>query len=163
MLSQAKNPELERLWEALDAVLSENDALRDPRYLSRSALDMCLAANWDSDRLLAAALDCARRYWAGQAPEQERENLRTSVVRRAEELRRQGRQFSPEWCKYALVMSAMDVRTTSDAFAAEYLLEFALKAQIPLAVIRGALEANVPGLTEALARHPPAESGTVKS
>ena len=139
------------LADALSEALPEDNSRGDPQYLSRSALAICLAANWADDKLLVTAIDCARGYWAGRVSEEERENMRVKVVEQAEALRKQGLHFSPAWCKYALVMGSLDVRTPSNGFAADYLLDFALKAGVSLEVIRKALEANVPGLTAILA------------
>jgi hypothetical protein len=151
MLDQSKIPGLQVLAKALNDALPEDNSRGDPQYLSRSALAMSLAANWGGDQQLTAALECARRYWAGLASDEERGKTREQVVQHAEALRKQGMHFSPEWSRYALVMSALDVLTPSNGYAADYLLDFALKAGIPLEDIRKALEANVPGLTEALA------------
>jgi hypothetical protein len=148
MLDQSSVPGLKELAEGLSKVLPDDGSRGDPEYLARSALDICLSVNWNSDDLFVAAVDCARRYWAGQASEDERERVRGDVVNRAESVRKAGRQLSPEWCKYALAMSALDVRTPSSIFAADYLMDFSLKAGVPITVIRRALEAHVPGLSE---------------
>jgi hypothetical protein len=149
-LDQSSIPDLKTLAEALARTLPEDHSPGDPAYLSRAALDICLAANWASDNLLGTAIDCARRYWMGQASEQARESVRSQVVERAEALRKQGQQFSPEWCKYALVMWSLDIRTPSTSHEADYLLDFSLKAGVSLKTIREALVAQVPGLSEAL-------------
>jgi hypothetical protein len=148
MFDQATIPGLKLLAEAVGDVLEKTNG--DPQYLSRAALQICTSAKW-ADSPLLFAIACAHRYWSGHASEAERETVRTTVVNRAEILRKEGHQFSKEWCQCALVMSALDVRTSSDAFAADYLLDFSLKAGVPLVAIRQALEANVPGLSEKLA------------
>jgi hypothetical protein len=147
MFDQATIPGLKFLAESVGNVLEETDG--NPRYLSRAALQICISAKW-TDGPLNFAIACAERYWSGQASEAEREAARTTVVNRAEILRKGGYQFSKEWCQCALVMSALDVRTSSDAFAADYLLDFSLKAGVPLGAIRKALEATIPGLSERL-------------
>jgi hypothetical protein len=151
LINQSSNPELKILAKALAQTLPEDHSPGDPAYLSKAALDICLAGHWTSDKLLDAGIDCARRYWKGEASEEERESIRLQAVYRAEALRKQGHQFSPEWCKHALVMSALDVRSPSTMFEADYLLDFSLKAGLSLEAIRDALVAHVPGLSEALA------------
>jgi hypothetical protein len=150
LLNQSSIPELKVLAEALADVLPEDNSRGDPQYLSRSALDICLAGNWTSDELLVKATACASKYWAGHASEEEREKVRAEVIDRSKALISQGLQFSPEWCKCALAMSALDVLTPSNGFAADYLLEFSLKAGVSIKTIRESLVAHVPGLSEAL-------------
>lgn len=151
MLNYSSIPELKIMAEALAQVLPEDHSPGDPQYLSRSALAICLGAKWPADTLLDAGIDCARRYWLGEASDEERVSVRLQVVARAETLRKQGQHFSPEWCKHGLVMWALEVDSPSTMYEVDYLLECALKAGISLEVIRKALEENVPGLTAILA------------
>jgi hypothetical protein len=144
---QSSDPKLHDLARALAQVLPEDSS--EPRHLSLSALDICVAGHWQADPLLASAIDCARRFWEGAASDDEREGVRTEVVRHAESLRKESGR-SPEWCRYALAMWSLDARTASTNHAADYLMEFALEAGIPLASVRQALEAHVPGLSAAI-------------
>ena len=153
MRDQSSDPDLHVLARALADVLPE-DSEGEPQYLSRSALDICIAGHWQADQLFDAAVECAHSYWDGKASEEEREAVRTEVVRHAESLRKEvGR--SPEWCRYALAMWSLDIRTPSNGYGADYLLEFALEAGVPLASIRQALETHVPGLPAAIRRLTP--------
>lgn len=148
MRDQSSDPELRVLARALADVLPEDG---DPQYLSRSALDICVAEHWQAHPLLDGAIDCAQRYWAGKASEQEREAVRDDVVRHSEALRlKNGR--SAEWCRYALAMWSLDIRTASNGYGADYLLEFALEAGVALPTIRQALETHVPELSAAIRR-----------
>jgi hypothetical protein len=156
LLDQSSIPGLRALADALNDVLPEDNSRGDPQYLSRSALDICLSTEWTDDSQLAAGIACARRYWAGVASDEERAATREKIVEHADALRKQGPQFSPAWSKYSLVLTALDTLTPSNGFGADYLMDAALKVGVPLSVIRQALEANVPGLTERLA----AESGS---
>jgi hypothetical protein len=93
VLNQSSIPVLRALAEALSLALPEDDSRGDPKYLSRSALAVSLAQNW-SEEELTVALDCARRYWSGEASDQEREEMRARVVERTEGLRKRGLQDS---------------------------------------------------------------------
>lgn len=148
MIDQSRIPGLKLLAEAAADVLPEDG---DPAYVARAALDICTAGHWTDDARLVSAIDCARRYWTGRASEEERDKVRHEIVAHAEMLRTQGAGDSQEWCKYALTMRALDAMNSSNGFEVDYLLDFSLKAGIPLAVIRAALEAHVPGLSGAIA------------
>lgn len=144
-------PEVRVLDEALGEVLPVNGG--DPRHLSLSALDVCLSERWrDDDGLFSEALDCASRFWAGEASDAERGTMRVRLIERAQVLKSRGEDESEAWCRLTVLSWSLDTHTPSNGYGADYLLEFGLKAGASVETMRRAFEAHVPGLSEWFAR-----------
>jgi hypothetical protein len=145
-------PGLSILLKSLGDVLPANHSEGDPAYLSKSALDICMAQGWaDHGELLAKGIACAQKYWNREASDDERQRMQMALFDQSRLEQSQHGKESPEASRYSLVVWSLDAITSSSAFASDYLVEAALRAGVSLEDLRVALERNVPGLTAALA------------